>query len=131
MFIHCLIFIFSFVIYLYFIIKFIDFQYEVYDQDYVHINRHRDMGTYRNYNRFRSILYGTERKTNREFQKQDYVYINRDVYVYQEIEKGSHDDGTENQTRSAQDTDKTDKHRRKHIHATQTHRNRHTDKECA
>jgi len=31
---------------LYFIVDLIQFWYEVYDQDYVHTNRHREMGTH-------------------------------------------------------------------------------------
>ena len=59
------------------------------------------------------------------------VYTNRDVTVYFEIEKVGYEDATEHETRSAQDTDKTDKKRRKYTHTIQSHRNGQTDKECA
>jgi len=41
-------FLFFFLMCLYFIVNFIQFWYEVYDQDYVHTNRHREMGTHSN-----------------------------------------------------------------------------------
>jgi len=46
MFIQCFVFIYSFLIHLHVINDFICFKYEVYDQDYVHTNLHRDMGTH-------------------------------------------------------------------------------------
>jgi len=54
--------VFFFLMCLYFIVNFIQFWYEVYDQDYVHTNRHREMGTHSNLSW--GILYGTERKPN-------------------------------------------------------------------
>jgi len=40
---------------------------------------------------------------------QGHVYSNTDMHVYFEIEKGGYKDGTEHETRNAQDIHKTDK----------------------
>jgi len=49
---------------IYFIVKFIWFECKLYDENYVHMKRHRDISTYSNWKRCWCVLYGTSRKTN-------------------------------------------------------------------
>jgi len=61
--------------YVHFIIKIIWLECEVYDQNHVHMKRHRDMDTYWKWRRFWWELHGTSRKKNYSFILFCFVYL--------------------------------------------------------